>query len=120
MNGETVNLHAPKSQGALRSLPTLEDLPPVSGHRVLVRADLNVPLRAKADGGFEVADDFRIRSSVPTLEWLVGNGALVSVCSHLGRPKGSGPPLLHGSCARGDGIARARCRSHGEPAFRSR
>lgn len=69
-------------------LPTLEDLPSVAGHRVLVRADLNAPLSPSAGGTYEVADDFRLRSSVPTLEWLVANGAEVSVCSHLGRPKG--------------------------------
>jgi phosphoglycerate kinase len=73
-------------------MPTLEDLPPVTGRRVLVRSDLNAPLRAKTDGGFEVADDFRLRSSVPTLEWLCANGALVTVCSHLGRPKGKVDP----------------------------
>ncbi len=76
----------------LRILPTLEDLPSVSGRRVLVRADLNVPLRPNSAGGYEVADDFRIRSSVPTLEWLLGNGAQVCVCSHLGRPKGKVDP----------------------------
>ena len=69
-------------------MPTLEDLPPVRGRRVLVRSDLNAPLRAKPGGGFEVADDFRLRSSVPTLDWLSAHGALVTVCSHLGRPKG--------------------------------
>ena len=73
-------------------MPTLEDLPPVRGRCVLVRSDLNAPLRAKAGGGFEVADDFRLRSSVPTLEWLRANGALVTVCSHLGRPKGKVDP----------------------------
>jgi phosphoglycerate kinase len=73
-------------------LPTLEDLLPVRGRRVLVRSDLNAPLRAKADGRFEVADDFRLRSSVPTLEWLCESGALVTVCSHLGRPKGKVDP----------------------------
>jgi phosphoglycerate kinase len=75
----------------LGDLPTLEDLEPVDGRRVLVRADLNVPLRPTANG-FEVADDFRIRSSLPTLEWLVGKGAEVTVCSHLGRPKGNPDP----------------------------
>jgi phosphoglycerate kinase len=67
----------------------------VAGKCVLVRADLNVPLE---DG--EVADDTRIRSSVPTLEWLLDHGAReVGVASHLGRPDGVDPEYSLAPCA---------------------
>ena len=59
----------------------------VAGKRILVRSDLNVPLE---DG--DVADDTRIRASVPTLQLLLdGDAAEIVVCSHLGRPKGKDP-----------------------------
>jgi 3-phosphoglycerate kinase len=63
-------------------LPKLKDLE-VEGRRVMVRCDLNVPLR---DG--QISDDLRIRAAVPTLEALLDRGAKLVVCSHLGRPKG--------------------------------
>ena len=69
-------------------LPLLEDLPDVSGKRVLVRVDYNVPLD-HVDGKLRVADDFRIRTTLPTLHWLQEHGAAVTACSHLGRPDGS-------------------------------
>jgi phosphoglycerate kinase len=67
----------------VRRLRTLEDLPDVVGTTVLVRCDLNVPLK---DG--RVADDLRITASVPTLRELLEGGATLVVCSHLGRPNG--------------------------------
>ena len=69
-------------------LPQLEDLPALEGAAVLVRADLNVPLGSGSAGEVVVADDFRIRAALPTLRFLLDQGATVTVCSHLGRPKG--------------------------------
>jgi phosphoglycerate kinase len=70
------------------STPDLDDLlaEGVSGRRVLVRADLNVPLD-KASGA--ITDDGRIRAVLPTLTALRDAGAALVVCSHLGRPKGA-------------------------------
>ncbi len=68
-------------------IPTLEDLGDVTGRRVLVRADFNVPLEERA-GSQVVVDDFRIRAALPTISWLLERGAQVVCASHLGRPKG--------------------------------
>lgn len=73
-------------------MKTLADLD-VRGRRVLVRADLNVPL-AQADGVPTITDDGRIRASLPTLRALSEAGARVIVVAHLGRPKGEAKPEL--------------------------
>ncbi|MFD5215157.1 phosphoglycerate kinase [Microbacterium sp. NPDC058345] len=69
------------------TLRTLDSLGPLEGKRVIVRCDLNVPLR---DG--VITDDGRVRASLPTLNALINAGARVVVCSHLGRPDGAPDP----------------------------
>jgi phosphoglycerate kinase len=66
---------------------TIDDLGDLRGKRVLVRSDLNVPLK-----GGVIGDDGRIRASVPTIQALRDKGARVVVCAHLGRPKGAPDP----------------------------
>ena len=62
----------------------LSDLPSLDGKRVIIRCDLNVPL-----DGTRITDDGRIVASVPTIKYLVDQGAKVVVISHLGRPEGA-------------------------------
>ncbi|WP_144833185.1 phosphoglycerate kinase [Microbacterium sp. BH-3-3-3] len=69
------------------ALRTLDSLGSLAGTRVIVRCDLNVPLK---DG--IITDDGRVRASLPTLNALINAGARVIVCSHLGRPDGAPDP----------------------------
>ncbi|WP_345764705.1 phosphoglycerate kinase [Diaminobutyricibacter sp. McL0608] len=66
------------------TLRTLDSLGSLAGKRVIVRCDLNVPLK---DG--QITDDGRVRASIPTLNALINQGARVVVVSHLGRPEGA-------------------------------
>ncbi|QIG80527.1 phosphoglycerate kinase [Stakelama tenebrarum] len=72
-----------------RSFKTLDDMGDISGKRVLVREDLNVPM---ADG--EVTDDTRLRAAMPTVAELADKGAKVIVLAHFGRPKGERKPEM--------------------------
>jgi phosphoglycerate kinase len=66
---------------------TIEDLP-IAQKRVFIRADFNVPL----DANLMVTDDRRIRSTLPTINYAIDEGAKVILASHLGRPKGKVDP----------------------------
>ena len=63
---------------------TVEDIK-VQGKKVLVRCDFNVPLNDKQ----EITDDNRIVGALPTIKYLIENGAKVILCSHMGKPKGT-------------------------------
>ena len=69
------------------TLRTLDSLGALAGRTVVVRCDLNVPLK---DG--EITDDGRVRASLPTLNALIEQGARIVVISHLGRPDGAPDP----------------------------
>jgi phosphoglycerate kinase len=66
---------------------TIEDLD-IKGKRVFIRADFNVPL----DNNLMITDDRRIRSTLPTINYAIDEGAKVILSSHLGRPKGTADP----------------------------
>lgn len=68
---------------------TVEDVD-VKGKKVLVRCDFNVPLNDKQ----EITDENRIVGALPTIKYLIDNGAKVILCSHMGKPKGKPVPEL--------------------------
>ena len=68
---------------------TVKDID-VSGKKVFLRCDFNVPL----DENGEITDDIRIRGALPTIRYLLENNAAIILCSHLGR----WPPLWKTSC----------------------
>lgn len=71
----------------MSSFKTLDDIGDVSGKRILVREDLNVPM-----DGARVTDDTRLRAAAPTIAELADKGAIVLVLAHFGRPKGMRNP----------------------------
>jgi len=73
---------------SIQALRTIEKID-VRGKRVLLRCDLNVPLK---DG--VITDDGRIKASVPTIKYLLEQGASIVITAHLGRPKGERKPEL--------------------------
>ena len=70
---------------------TVKDID-VKGKKVLLRCDFNVPM-AK-DGSGVITDDKRIRAALPTIQYLLDQGAAVIACSHMGKPKGVVVPEL--------------------------
>ena len=68
---------------------SVEDIQ-VKGKKVLVRCDFNVPL----DENRNITDETRIDGALPTIKYLIENGAKVILCSHMGKPKGEPKPEL--------------------------
>lgn len=81
------------TDAASAPIRTLDGLD-VSGKRVFVRVDFNVPLaKAEGDSPRTITDDTRIQAAVPTIQRLLDEGAALVLAAHLGRPKGADPEL---------------------------
>ena len=82
--------------GIYREEPLIQDLShlDVTGKKVFLRCDLNVPLKDDGSGNRTITDDGRIRASLPTIQELLERGAALVMCAHLGRPKGERKPEL--------------------------
>jgi phosphoglycerate kinase len=76
----------------MTTFKNIKSLGAIAGKRVLLRADLNVPMSVDDEGNRQVTDDTRIRSVVPTIKALAEAGARVLVISHFGRPQGQRNP----------------------------
>ena len=79
-----------REEPLIRNLESLD----ISGKRVFLRCDLNVPLKDDGTGQRVITDDGRIRASLPTIRELLSHGTSLIVCAHLGRPKGERKPEL--------------------------
>jgi phosphoglycerate kinase len=66
----------------------------LNGKRVFIRVDFNVPLQKNEKGDMEISSDKRIKASLPTIQYALGQGAGVILASHLGRPKGKPNPEM--------------------------
>src|SRR3954453_4652234 len=66
----------------------------LSGKRVFIRVDFNVPLQKNDRGEMEITSDKRIKASLPTIQYALEKGAGVILASHLGRPKGKPNPEM--------------------------
>ena len=74
-------------------MKTIDDID-VNNQRVLLRADLNAPMKQDANGVMQITDDGRLKASVTTINDLRKNNAKIIVLAHLGRPKGERKPEL--------------------------
>src|SRR4051794_109359 len=77
----------------LMSYLSIRDLD-LSGKRVFIRVDFNVPLQKNDRGEMEITSDKRIKASLPTIQYALDKGAGVILASHLGRPKGKPNPEM--------------------------